>query len=150
MVKLNKDTEVYDGEYRLSSWVRLYNEGHFNSPSRYVQTDCGWHDWFCPTSSLYNRLKKLAPKVIEVAESGVVDSKNHYVFFKNVCPLIGPTYDSFRICDIESGKVMLCFSHVLKGSHNSKHTHWELDDFRGAERKEISGTWRDIRKYLEY
>lgn len=149
MVKLNKDTEVYNGEYRLSSWVRLYNEGHFNSYSRAVQTDCGWFDWFCNTDSLYTRLKKLAPKVIEVAESGVVDSKNHYVFFKNVCPLIGPTYDSFRICDIESGKVMLCFSHLNKGSHNCKSAHWELDDFRNGHTL-ISGTWRDIRKYLGY
>ena len=139
---------VVNGEYKLSAWARLYEAGHFNSPSRYVQTDCGWFDWFCATSSLYNRLKKLAPKVIEVADSGIVDSDKHYVFFKNVCPVVGPTYDSFRICDLEDGKVQLCFSHLNKGSHNCKSAHWELNDFREGKNVEVSGTWKDIRKYL--
>lgn len=137
---------VINGEYKLSAWAKLYKEGHFNSASRYVQVDAGWYDWFCSTDSLHNRLKKLAPKVIEIADSSIVDSDKHYVFFKNVCPMVGPTYDSFRICDINTGDVVLCFSHLNKGSHNCEKAHWELNDFRNN--CEISGTWKDIKKYL--
>jgi len=146
--KKNNNPDVVDGEYKLSAWVRKYKNGDFNGNSLLVQRDLGWYDWWCKEESLPNRFKALAPKVVEAVEANVVDPDKHYVFFKNVCPMVGPTYDSFRICDLETGKVQLCFSHVLKGSHNSEHTHWELDDFRSAEKKEISGTWRDIKKYL--
>jgi len=29
-----------------------------------------------------------------------------YVFFKNNCPMSGPLYDSFSICDCKSGDVL--------------------------------------------
>lgn len=80
-------------------------EGVF--PASDGQTWCfGFYDWFCSDRSLEARSKKLANQVIKFLGSNPqIDTKKHYVFFKNNCPMSGPLYDSFSICDIEDGEV---------------------------------------------
>lgn len=72
--------------------------------------DCyGFFDWFCDQMSLprrANRLLKVLRTVTKANKSRFVPEKC-YVFFKNNCPLIGRTYDDFRICDKETGKVLI-------------------------------------------
>jgi hypothetical protein len=70
-----------------------------------------FYDWFCKDSSLPMRAKKLQGQVIKfvnaLRESGrAIDCTKTYVFFKNNCPMSGPLYDSFSICDRESGEVL--------------------------------------------
>ena len=148
---MNKNVTIIDGEYTLRSWIELWKAGHFNSESKYVMIDAGWYDWFCKSSSLFNRLKKMAPKLLAVAESSKIDKDKMYVFFKNCCPCVGPTYDDFRICDIESGNVLFCIGHTAKGTFNGPGG-WFVYDFSpnrdGTNNPVDCGTWKDVKDYF--
>jgi hypothetical protein len=70
-----------------------------------------FYDWFCSDGSLERRAKALQNKVKKLVnqfrETGnPIDCTKVYVFFKNNCPMGGPLYDSFSICDQESGEVL--------------------------------------------
>jgi hypothetical protein len=86
------------------------------------ENDCfNFYDWFCKDSSLERKANTLFPKVKRfLKEYPEIDILSTYVFFKNNCPMLGPTYDDFRICDIESGNVLYTVtpSRVLKNGKN--------------------------------
>jgi hypothetical protein len=83
----------------------------------------GFYDWFCKDSSLRIRGERLMPKVIKFLKTQpTIDPEKHYVFFKNNCPMSGPTYDDFRICDLESGDVV--FTVIPKCTHSEKAEIW--------------------------
>jgi hypothetical protein len=70
-----------------------------------------FYDWFCSDASLDRRAKALQNKVIKLVnyfreKGSPIDCSKVYVFFKNNCPGSGPLYDSFSICDRESGDVL--------------------------------------------
>jgi hypothetical protein len=87
----------------------------------------GFYDWFCRDSSLEAKGKSLMNKVIKLVESGKVNinSAESYVFFKNNCPLRGPLYDSFAICN-KDGDVILWAT--PKSGHTGKA---EINFFQG-------------------
>ena len=55
-----------------------------------------------------------------------VDLDSTYVFFKNNCPMDGPLYDDFRICDIESGNVL--YTVTPKCGHSGMAELWGKDN----------------------
>ena len=66
-----------------------------------------FYDWFCRVSSLPNKglaLMKKVKSIVKVLPN--LDLEKTYVFFKNNCPCVGNLYDSFSICDLESGNVL--------------------------------------------
>ena len=65
-----------------------------------------FYDWFCKDSSLEGRANKLKGLVKKLVAKFNLNPNKVYVFFKNNCPMSGPTYDSFSICDIENGEVL--------------------------------------------
>jgi hypothetical protein len=65
-----------------------------------------FYDWFCKDKSLKNKAYNLFRAADRFVEKFKVDTNTHYVFFKNNCPMRGSLYDSFSICDIDSGDVM--------------------------------------------
>lgn len=70
-----------------------------------------FYDWFCRDESLPGRAKALQNKVVKMVnyfrkKGTPIDCSRVYVFFKNNCPGAGPLYDSFSICDRESGDVL--------------------------------------------
>jgi hypothetical protein len=93
-------------ETTYAEWLIKYKNGYFDNPNRETQCDAGWYDWFCKDEGLLNRLKKIAPKVVRIAKSKKIDLNKTYIFFKNNCPCVGKLYDDFRICDIETKKVI--------------------------------------------
>ena len=68
-----------------------------------------FYDWFCKDTSLKNKANRMLGivKKIYKTKTSLVDFDNSYVFFKNNCPCYGDgrLYDSFSICDIETGDV---------------------------------------------
>ena len=81
------------------------------------QNSCfNFYDWFCKDSALERKANILFPKVKKFIESTRVDILDTYVFFKNNCPVNGPLYDDFRICD-ENG---VLFTVIPKCGHSGK------------------------------
>lgn len=67
-----------------------------------------FYDWFCADSSLERRAKPLMALAKKIAFSRKFDARTSYLFFKNNCPMSGPTYDQLSICDLETGDVIFC------------------------------------------
>ena len=82
------------------------------SEGRYVDTDgneshCyNFYDWFCKDTSLKNKANTLFRASRRFAKKMDIDLDEHYVFFKNNCPMVGPLRDDFRICDKKTGRVL--------------------------------------------
>ena len=89
------------------------------------QNDCfNFYDWFCKDSALERKANILFPKVKKFIESTRVDILDTYVFFKNNCPVNGPLYDDFRICD-ENG---VLFTVIPKCGQSGKAEIWGKND----------------------
>jgi hypothetical protein len=86
-----------------------------------------FYDWFCKDSSLRNKSWKLMQQVKTfLKHNQQIDLLEHYVFFKNNCPMNGPLYDDFRICNIETGNVV--FTVIPKCGHSGKAEIWGKND----------------------
>ena len=139
MVK--KNPNVVNGEYKLSEWVRLFESGAFNN--KWEMEDAGYYDWWCSRESLFTRFKKMAPKVVQLTKSPIIDCEKTYVFFKNNCPMVGSLYDSFSICDIETGKVLYWVGHLERGCHGYQQGGWCVDT-------RVNGVWSHILERVKW
>lgn len=93
-------------EITLAEMVAKWDKGEFDSPDVHTMIAAGWYDWFCRDESLYLRLKRMMGMVKAVNDSPLVDNNKVYVFFKNNSPVSGKLYDSFSICDMDTGDVV--------------------------------------------
>ena len=108
--------------------------------------DCGvWYDWFCSEKSLINRGKLLLVKVKAISKSNKFDNDKCYVFFKNNCPMSGGLYDSFSICDIETGDVKYWVTY--KSGHTGLAEVCGLND-EGVFGTLVQGSWWDIKNFF--
>ena len=94
----------------LREWQKNFKNGCYDYNNFQTMVRAGWYDWFCKDTSLYNKLKKMGPTICKIKDGGKVNLDKTYVFFKNNCPMTGPLYDQFKICDIETGDVIYCIS----------------------------------------
>jgi hypothetical protein len=84
-----------------------------------------FYDWFCKDASLERKANALFPKVKKfVAANPEIDILETYVFFKNNCPMNGPLYDDFRICNENE----VLFTVIPKCSHSGKAEIWGRND----------------------
>ena len=108
--------------------------------------DCGvWYDWFCSDKALISRGKLLLGKVRVIAKSSKFDNDKCYVFFKNNCPVGGGLYDSFSICDIESGDVLYW---VTYRSGHSGLAEVAGKNEEGTFDTLVQGTWKDVKDFF--
>jgi hypothetical protein len=108
--------------------------------------DCGvWYDWFCADKSLINRGKLLLGKVRIIAKSNKFDNDKCYVFFKNNCPVSGSLYDSFSICDIETGDVKYWVTY--KSGHSGLAEVYGLNE-EGVLGALVQGSWWDVKNFF--
>jgi len=78
-----------------------------------------FYDWFCKDTSLKRKSDTLFKQVKRFVEANPnIDQDKHYVFFKNNCPMHGPLYDDFRICDIKEGHVI--YNVTAKSGHTGQ------------------------------
>ena len=106
---LRQQLEAFNNGTTIDSDGQI-NSGNFN-----------FYDWFCSDKALENKSKTLFKQVKTfIKHYPEINLDTHYVFFKNNCPMLGSTYDDFRICDIEEGNVQYTVtpSRVLKKGKN--------------------------------
>ena len=134
-------------QLNINQWIENFKKGAYLSPDRETQINAGWYDWFCKDSSLAGKTKSLGKKLIQIAKSPKINPETSYVFFKNNCPCFGSLYDDFRICDIESGKVI--YTITPKSGHEVQKG---LGDVWGSENnfKEplFEGSWKEIKDWF--
>jgi len=135
------------GNISINEFVKRFEAGEFEDPSRSVQCDAGWYDWFCRDTSLRNKTRFLGRKVVQLSESKLIDSEQSYVFFKNNCPVDGHLYDSFSICDLKTGDVQywICPSSGFKNFHSGKAM---ITDFTKGRVEHVFDSWREVRKFF--
>ena len=94
--------------HSLAQQIEIFKSSGQPIASDGKDTFHGFYDWFCSDRALEAKGKKLMNQVIKfvAALPHNLDTRKCYVFFKNNCPACGPLYDSFSICDIESGDVL--------------------------------------------
>lgn len=103
-----------------------------------------WYDWFCKDTALPAKTEKLTTKLAQIANSPRINQDTMYVFFKNNCPMNGPLYDDFRVCDIASGDVI--FTITPRCGHSGKAEVWgKLNDFKEPI---IQGSWIDVKNFF--
>ena len=95
------------------------------------ESNCyNFYDWFCSDKALKGKSERLFKMVKRWVKKRNTDTKKVYVFFKNNCPLGGPLYDDFRICDIETNDVI--YTVVPKCVHSGLTEVWGRDNqFQG-------------------
>jgi hypothetical protein len=104
-----------------------------------------WYDWFCSELSLFNRGKRLWSAASSIANSSKFDAAKCYVFFKNNCPMQGPTYDDFRICDIATGDVLFTVTRNAWGFKG-----WQVYDIKngGGADSVVEGSWAVVKAWF--
>ena len=90
-----------------------------------------FYDWFCKDSSLQRKSWNLMKQVKTFLKHNPdIDLLTHYVFFKNNCPMSGPLYDDFRICNVETGDVV--YTVIPKCGHSGLAEIWGRENgFKG-------------------
>ena len=89
----------------LAAQLNAFESGQIMDSNGTVGNCFNFYDWFCKDSSLERKAHALFPRVKRfLKEHPEIDTQSTYVFFKNNCPVNGPLYDDFRICN-ENGVI---------------------------------------------
>ena len=115
----------------LREQLAAFKAGNIMDADGTVSFCFNFFDWFCRESSLEGKAKQLFPRVKTFVEKMGVNLDTTYCIFKNNCPVGGPLYDDFRICDRETGHVI--WTVVPKCSHSGQAEVWgTINSFREA------------------
>jgi hypothetical protein len=90
----------------IRQWLERMAKRDWTDKSVSTAIDDGWYDWFCKDGSLTGRLAAMLPMIRRVVRSSKVDQDKMYIFLKNNSPVYGSLYDDFRICSMETNKVI--------------------------------------------
>ena len=89
----------------LAAQLNAFESGQIMDSNGTIGFCYNFYDWFCKDSSLKRKAHALFPRVKRfLKEHPEIDTQSTYVFFKNNCPVNGPLYDDFRICN-ENGVI---------------------------------------------
>jgi len=86
-----------------------YKEEEFEENDVSVQCSAGWYDWFCKTTSLKNKTKKLGKIIAKFKDNSTFKLDTSSIYFKNCYPINGNLYDLMGIKD-ENDKQIFAIS----------------------------------------
>ena len=109
----------------LAEQLNAFASGRIIDSEGSENTCFNFYDWFCKDSALERKANILFPKVKRfLKENSEIDILSTYVFFKNNCPMNGPLYDDFRICNENE----VLFTVIPKCGHSGKAEIWGKND----------------------
>jgi len=113
----------------LKAQLEAFEKGIFLDSDGNESWCFNFYDWFCKDSSLERKSRSLFAKVKKFLKANPqIDTTKVYVFFKNNCPVGGPLYDDFRICNEES----VIYTVIPKCGHSGKAEIWGNENgFKG-------------------
>ena len=115
----------------LKQQLEAFEEGKFIDGEGEESWCYNFYDWFCKDKALKAKSERLFKMAKRWVKNRNTDTEKVYVFFKNNCPMNGPLYDDFRICDVETGNVI--WTVIPKCGHSGKAEVWgKQNDFKGA------------------
>ena len=129
----------------VRQFVTKFDNGDFDVDSLKTQMDAGWYDWFCRDSALKNKTKTLGKKIKDISKIGFFDIDKTYVYLKNNCTMNGKTYDSFGICDIETGNQIMWIAPKLE--YNDKRYKGKTEVFMSDGSKYFD-SWKEAKEFL--
>lgn len=106
----------------LTQQLKAFDEGRYLDSNGYESECYNFFDWFCKDKALKAKSERLFKAVKRWVRKRNTDTDKVYVFFKNNCPMNGPLYDDFRICDVETGDVI--WTVVPKRGYSRKAEVW--------------------------
>lgn len=118
----------------IREWQKAFANDEFTHYLKADQIRAGWYDWFCNDIYLRDKTYRMGSIIKQITSKCKVDIDNSYVFFKNNCPMVGPLYDDFRICDLETGDVQFTITvddkrqnhkYSVYGIDNHQNEYWE-------------------------
>lgn len=90
----------------LLDQLQAFDQGKYLDSDGNESWCYNFYDWFCNVILLRKKSDKLFRQVKKFVGVMGIDPTKYYVFFKNNCPFRGPLYDSFSICEIDTGHVV--------------------------------------------
>ena len=110
----------------LAAQLNAFASGQIMDSDGTVGNCFNFYDWFCKDSSLERKAHALFPRVKRfLKEHPEIDTQSTYVFFKNNCPVNGPLYDDFRICN-ENGVI---YTVTHKCGHSGQAEIWGRNEY---------------------
>ena len=105
----------------LAAQLNAFESGQIMDSDGTVGNCFNFYDWFCKDSSLERKAHALFPRVKRfLKEHPEIDIHSTYVFFKNNCPINGPLYDDFRICNENE----VIYAVIPKSGHSGQAEIW--------------------------
>ena len=127
----------------LKQQLEAFEKGQFLDSDGEESWCYNFYDWFCKDKALKAKSERLFKMTKRWVKKRNTDTDKVYVFFKNNCPVNGPLYDDFRICDAETGDVI--WTVVPKCGHSGKAEVWgRSNEFKGP--VVVGDTMNDIYK----
>ena len=127
----------------LKQQLEAFEKGQFLDSNGEESWCYNFYDWFCKDKALKAKSERLFKMTKRWVKKRNTDIDKVYVFFKNNCPVNGPLYDDFRICDAETGDVI--WTIIPKCGHSGKAEVWgRSNDFKGP--IAVGDTMNDIYK----
>ena len=114
----------------IKDWIIKFNNKEFKKKDFDTQVKAGWYDWFCSDKSLARKTKNIGNIIKKINNEILLN--NYYIFFKNNCPMFGPTYDTFKICRIDNGEVLYSIDLNDKREDHKYEIYGNKNDFVSA------------------
>jgi len=114
----------------LKQQLEAFEKGKFIDGEGEESWCYNFYDWFCKDKALKAKSERLFKMAKRWVKNRNTNTEKVYVFFKNNCPMNGPLYDDFRICDVETGNVI--WTVTPKCGHSGKAEVWgRQNEFKG-------------------
>lgn len=108
--------------------------------------DC-FSDWLCLDKALKNRAITLMRRVRAISRSKKFDNDKCYLLFDNTSGYRGKLFDTFRICDMETGEVIYTVVPCsgFSDSRGNALVYGIDNDFESAL---VDGTWSEAKEWF--